>query len=328
MQLRDRKPSPTQRWRASAAVSLLLILVSATSALAEPPLDDAVSMDGAVSVDGAVSIDDEGVISIDDSESVMDDPLHVVELELGALIGSLGVSASFEVHDDPEPVAPEATGSECGVRGCPVARRRSRCGPRGCPVRRARSSCDDRGCDLARSRRYRGCGRARRAWRGCGSRRADRFALGITRGHFELGETEARERGMLARVRVSRRLTAELEVGETDYRDAAIQDRRVGGSLLLHPVPRARLSPYLSASAGRIRTEMDGLESEIEQRYREVGVGLSLRLGKRLRLEGDVRAGRRGLRDSAKSDIAAAVSAPDLDDEHYRRARFNAMFYF
>ena len=226
----------------------------------------------------------------------------------------LGAPGAPALPASPEvPAAPEAGDSES-----------SDCGPRSCPKR-----------SKWRQEARRGrCGS--RSWRwGYRHRHADRFAVGISKGHFESEGREVRERSVVARLRLTRRLTAEVEAGKSRPRDrdgapGELRDKRVGGGLLLHPIPWARLSPYLSAAGGVVRTDVSGRADadgvHIDQRYREVGVGLSIRLGKRLRIEGDFRTGERELREGAKS-AAAAIGGMD-DEQRYRRARITALLYF
>lgn len=235
----------------------------------------------------------------------------------------------------------------------------------------SRSACDGNADESCPIRRH----RARRARRGCRGRswrarwhrrhrrmgvKGQRLSIGFSKGALGTREDGQRrsQTALLGRMRLTPRLTAEVELGaayehhhrhrdgrrgrgdrgdndtgdtrqpdgerDRDRHDFGPRDYFVGGGLLFHPMPRARFSPYLSVSAGAIDRALDDEGTRVNQRFGEFGVGLSVRIGRRLRLEGDVRTGRRVIDDDSKG----ALDLPIDGDEHYRRARFNAVFTF
>ena len=218
---------------------------------------------------------------------------------------------------------------------------RRRCSAEGCPI-----DDDDveeyRGCGGRRWRFGRARWHHRRGWlRG-------RLALGYATGVIGTRDTRPmRDRGLFARLRLSRRLSAEVEFGGSSPRhhhrdrwgggvtpaDGSVavvdvedgrRDFHVSGGLIARARPWARFSPYLSLSGGVNRVGYEDSETHLRQRYGEVGLGLSMRLGRRLRIEGDVRAGKRKVRDGQSDRLDITDDRP----ERYRRARLNAVIEF
>lgn len=218
----------------------------------------------------------------------------------------------------------------------------SRCGADTCPLDRTRVAEEARGCG-SRSWRWRKARWHRSRWhRGGwrGWRAGRRLALGYSTGLVRTGDDEhLRDRGLFARFRLSYRLSAELELGgagrhhhrrggnrgERARSDNDRRDYHIGGGLVALAMPWARLSPYLRASAGMLESDFADTGTRVRQRYGEVGIGLSLRLGRRFRLEGDIRAGKRRIHDDLES---GAVDLPIDTKERYSRARLNAVIHF
>jgi hypothetical protein len=134
--------------------------------------------------------------------------------------------------------------------------------------------------------------------------------------------------GLLARLRLTERLSLEAELAKTEIEDAARVDRRLGGALLYDFAPRSRLSLNLLGGMGVTQVDMGNGAWESDQTYAELGAGLTFRLTPKLHLIGDLRAGARTAIEGGPSDTTFLSVAPPADDENFTRARLSAVLYF
>lgn len=158
-----------------------------------------------------------------------------------------------------------------------------------------------------------------------------RLAIGAFAGSMEVENgAEGADVGLLARYRLGRHLFIEGEIGKSELADGDRVDKRMGGALLWDFNARAKLSPHLLVGAGITRAEV-GADWNQEQRYGEVGAGLTYRLTRNLQLGVDIRAGSRSGADDAPDSmdpVLRSVAPAVNQEESYTRARLSALMYF
>jgi hypothetical protein len=164
--------------------------------------------------------------------------------------------------------------------------------------------------------------------------RLARLGLGAFVGGTDTdGEGEGDDVGLLARVRLTRGLILEGELGhsELDYDQV---ENRVGGALLYEFGAHNRWAPYVLGGLGvSVREDEYGNEDEYGRTYAEVGLGLRFALTERFHIAGDIRAGAtaRIEDEDYDDDVARGIAIPDDDGDEaieYTRARLSAVIYF
>jgi hypothetical protein len=134
------------------------------------------------------------------------------------------------------------------------------------------------------------------------------------------------EIGLLGRVRLTDALALEAELARTEMIESRT-DQRMGGALLYDFAPRARWSLHLLGGLGVTRAEIQDWQSE--QRYGELGAGLTWRASHRLHLAADLRAGVRERTGTAPSSGAIEALAPSsAQEEPFTRGRLSAIINF
>jgi hypothetical protein len=160
------------------------------------------------------------------------------------------------------------------------------------------------------------------------------FGIGLFAGGVDVeGDHVGEDYGVIGRLRLSRGLLVEGEVGKNELEDGARVDRRLGGGLVWEMSPFNRWSPYLLGSLGVTQVDVGDGDFSTTQSFGELGIGLRWAISPSLHLAADVRAGSRqnvdeeGTRPSV--GIGRAVAPPAGDEgEQYTRARLSAILYF
>lgn len=151
-----------------------------------------------------------------------------------------------------------------------------------------------------------------------------RFALGAFAGSLEVNDSaRGTDLGLLARLRLTDSLLVEGEIAKTEM-DSARIDRRIGGALMYDFAPRSRWSAHLLLGTGVTQVAISDDNWKAEQRYGEIGIGLSRKLTHRLKIAGDLRAGARSRVDDQPTDAMFKSIAPSTEaEEAYTRARLS-----
>lgn len=133
--------------------------------------------------------------------------------------------------------------------------------------------------------------------------------------------------GLLGRVRLTDALLLEGEVARAEMDDGRV-DRRLGGALLYDLAPRSRLSLHVLGGAGVTQAEIGDWQQQ-QQRYGELGLGLTYRATPRLHLAADLRGGAREPIDavSASAEVNALMPSATAE-ERFSRGRLSAVLYF
>jgi hypothetical protein len=168
--------------------------------------------------------------------------------------------------------------------------------------------------------------------------RLARLGLGAFVGGTDTdGEGEGDDAGLFARLRLTRGLIVEGELGhsELDYDEV---ENRVGVSLLYEFGAQNRWAPYVLGGVGvSVREDEYGDEDEYARSYGEIGLGLRFALTERFHIAGDIRAGGAAPIEDEDDyygdddDLARGVVIPGHDDDEpveYTRARLSAVIYF
>ena len=161
-----------------------------------------------------------------------------------------------------------------------------------------------------------------------------RFGLGVAAGQLETkGGVAGSDLALLAHLRLTRSGSLELEgeVAKTALQDSTRIDRRIGGALIWNLTPRNRLVPYLLGGMGVTQVDMAD-DWTTDQKYGELGVGLTYKVSPRLQIGADFRAGSRTdieHRGRMPTDgLAREIAPPANEPEQYTRGRLSAMLYF
>jgi hypothetical protein len=165
--------------------------------------------------------------------------------------------------------------------------------------------------------------------------RLARFGLGAFVGGTDTdGQGEGDDVGLFARLRLTRGLILEGELGHSELDYDQIENR-VGGALLYEFGAANRWAPYVLGGVGvSVREDEYGYREEYGRSYGEVGVGLRFALTDRFHIAGDIRAGASARvedLDDEDDDLARGVVIPDDEREEaieYTRARLSAVIYF
>jgi hypothetical protein len=165
--------------------------------------------------------------------------------------------------------------------------------------------------------------------------RLARFGLGAFVGGTDTdGQGEGDDVGLFARLRLTRGLILEGELGHSELDYDQIENR-VGGALLYEFGAANRWAPYVLGGVGvSVREDEYGYREEYGRSYGEVGVGLRFALTDRFHIAGDIRAGASARvedLDDDDDDLARGLAIPDDEGEEaieYTRARLSAVIYF
>jgi hypothetical protein len=159
--------------------------------------------------------------------------------------------------------------------------------------------------------------------------------LGITQSKAEAGQDPNDTAGLWGRLAISKRLSAQLELGKADTTTSGVSARTVGGLALLDlasgPTTGTRIVPYLLAGVGYDEVSSPSYEQTAARI--EAGIGLELRAANGLVIGADVRIGDRSTGESSQVyhgyPTTIAFSLPNgLDDGEYRSARVTAGIHF
>ncbi len=158
-----------------------------------------------------------------------------------------------------------------------------------------------------------------------------RWGLGLAAGGISVQEQDAGDDlAIVGRLRLTRGLLAEAEVGKSELADGTRVDRRLGGSLLYELGVYNRWAPYVVGGIGVTQVEVGGGAYETSQNFAELGVGLRLAVTPKVHLAADIRAGSRAAVDEPMPIDAAyrQITPPENESEEYTRARLSAVLYF
>lgn len=162
-----------------------------------------------------------------------------------------------------------------------------------------------------------------------------RFGVGLFAGGVDVGgEHYGDDFGLLARLRLSRGLLIEGDIGKSELADGARVDRRLGAGLVWELGAYNRWAPYFVGSLGVMQTEVGGGDNnwETTQSYGELGVGLRFAVTPSFHLAVDIRGGQRQQieEDGTRASVGVAreVTPAKGDGEEYTRARLSAILYF
>ncbi len=163
-----------------------------------------------------------------------------------------------------------------------------------------------------------------------------RFGIGLFAGGVSVqDQDDSSDVGLLGRVRLSRGLLIEGELGKTSYEQDLRVDRRLGASLVYEIGAYNKLAPYVLAGLGVQQAEVGG-ELNTTQNFGELGIGLRWAVSPHFHLLFDVRAGSRNTVSSDSPPLATDVatrqvqppSAESNDAEEYTRGRLAAVVFF
>ncbi len=162
-------------------------------------------------------------------------------------------------------------------------------------------------------------------------RRWPRLALGGFVGGIDVENREAGEAyGLVGRYHFGRHLALEAELSRDEIEQDVRVDDRMGGALLLNLMPQKRLNPYLLVGGGVMFTDVADGAYESRAGYAEAGIGLELKLGRRLSVTLEGRSGaRRSAGGAEPAETPLRYIAPPADrQEAYTRGRLGALLYF
>lgn len=159
-----------------------------------------------------------------------------------------------------------------------------------------------------------------------------RFGIGVFGGGSSTaGKADSNDVGLLGRLRLSRGLLFEGELGKSEMADSQRVDRRLEGALVWEIGADNAWAPYLLAGVGGTRA--DTADTTATQGFGEVGAGLRWALTPHFHITADIRAGSRGtVQDSGTQPVLARDIAPPPagsgQTENYTRGRLAAILYF
>ena len=203
--------------------------------------------------------------------------------------------------------------------------------------------------------------------RGCSygyrARNFRRWSVAVSRGIDHNPDRSMSEYGLAARLRLTYRLSAAVELGFSkerrhrhhdrdwgdgesrpgwdDNRDPRLDegapvperrtyDGRVGVGLIYTLAPTWRVSPYLTANGGMLFSDLREESEPTQKLFGEVGAGLSVRVYRRLYLQGEAMIGKRKTRrddDDAQRRLTV-IEPEDHRADRYVRGRINAVWVF
>jgi hypothetical protein len=158
-----------------------------------------------------------------------------------------------------------------------------------------------------------------------------RFGLGVFGGGVDVEDREAGEAfGLIGRFNVGRHLALEGELSRDEIENDVRVDNRAGGALILNLLPNRRLNPYLLAGGGVLFTDVADGQYSSRDPYGEAGIGVELKLSRRLSLSLEGRAGarRRASGGDPGETPLRSIAPPADEEESYTRGRLSAMLYF
>ena len=160
---------------------------------------------------------------------------------------------------------------------------------------------------------------------------APRFGLGVFGGGVDVEDREGGEAfGLIARFNVGRHLALEGELSRDEIENDVRIDNRAGGAVILNLLPNRRLNPYVLVGGGVLMTDVADGQYNTSDPYGEAGIGLELKLSRRLSvsLEGRAGARRRASAGDPGEMPLRAIAPPADEEEAYTRGRLSAMIYF